>query len=316
MKYVGAKVAQAIPVLLLVTVATFLLVEFLPGDLAASIAGASATPEQIEAVRQELNLDASMPVRYVTWLGQISTGDFGRSVQTGQPVLEAIAQRLPVSLLLMTFAQVIALGIAIPVALVSALNPRGWFDRISGAISFALVSIPPFVFAVLLIFAVALNLKWLPATGYVPFSEDPLGSLKSLLLPAVALAGSLIATYHRVLRGDLRDTLQQDYLLMARAKGLNARYLLTRHALRPSSFSLITLAGLNVGRLISGAVIIEVIFALPGIGQLMVSSLFSRDFTVLQAMVLFTAVTFIVVNIGVDLLYAVIDPRVRDAKTA
>lgn len=313
MPYLRKKLLHVVPVVLLVSFATFVLIDLLPGDPAQAIAGGGATEEQLDAVREQLHLDDPMLVRYGRWLGDVATGDFGRSFQSGQPVLEAIVSRLPVSLGLMTLTMVLSLAIAIPLGVVSAYRSGGWFDRITAATSYTMISVPNFVLAVLLIYFVGLTLGWLPVSGYVPFSEDPWGSLRSLLMPAMSLAAAQVATFHRVLRSDMLTTLQQDHLLMARAKGLPTRHLLFRHALRPSSFSLLTLAGVNVGRLIGGAVIIEVIFALPGIGQLTVQALYGRDFVVLQAVILFTALTYIAVNTAVDLLYAVLDPRVRDA---
>lgn len=313
MPYLRKKLLHVVPVVLLVSFATFVLIDLLPGDPAQAIAGGGATEEQLAAVRDQLHLDDPMLVRYGRWLGDVATGDFGRSFQSGQPVLEAIVSRLPVSLGLMTLTMVLSLAIAIPLGVVSAYRSGGWFDRITAATSYTMISVPNFVLAVLLIYFVGLTLGWLPVSGYVPFSEDPWGSLRSLLMPAMSLAAAQVATFHRVLRSDMLTTLQQDHLLMARAKGLPTRHLLFRHALRPSSFSLLTLAGVNVGRLIGGAVIIEVIFALPGIGQLTVQALYGRDFVVLQAVILFTALTYIAVNTAVDLLYAVLDPRVRDA---
>lgn len=316
MAYVRSKLLHVIPVLLLVTLATFLLTSLLPGDPARTIAGPAATEEQVEFVREDLNLDRPFVVRYGQWLGGVATGDLGRSHRTGQPVLEAILQRLPVSISLMALSQLLSFLMAVPLGIIGAYRARGWFDRASTSFSYGMISVPHFVLAVVLIYVVALQLGWLPASGYTSMAAGPWPWLRSLLLPAVALAGSQVAIYHRLLRSDMLATLQQDYVLMAKAKGLPTWFILLRHALRPSSFSLVTMAGINIGRLIGGAVIIEVLFALPGIGQLTVQALYNRDYLLLQGVVLFTAVAYIVINTIVDLLYARLDPRVSHARAA
>lgn len=316
MAYVRSKLLHLVPVLLLVTLGTFLLTTLMPGDPAQTIAGSSATAEQVEFVREDLGLDQPFLVRYVSWLTDVVRGDLGRSYRTGQPVLDAIVQRLPVSISLMALSQVIAFLIAVPLGIIGAYRARGWFDRASTSFSYGMISVPHFVLAIALVWLVALQLGWLPATGYAALTDGPVTWLRHLLLPALALAGSQVAIYHRLLRGDMLTTLQQDYVLLAKAKGLPTWFILLRHALRPSSFSLVTMAGINIGRLIGGAVIIEIIFALPGIGQLLIQSLYNRDFLMLQGVVLFTAVAYIVINTAVDLLYARLDPRVSHARAA
>lgn len=311
MSYLKSRLAHLVPVLLLVTVVTFLLTALLPGDPAEIVAGAGASEEQVQVVRDQLNLDDPAPVRYLDWVSGVATGDFGRSHRNNEPVLDAILGRLPVSIELMALSQLIAFLVAVPLAIATAYRAGGWLDRTVAGVSFAAISVPHFILAMLLIYLVSLQLGWLPASGFTALSESVTGNLRSLLLPALALAGSQLAVYQRLLRSDMVSTLQQDYVLMAQAKGLPTWYVLLRHALRPSSFSLITLAGVNVGRLIGGAVIIEVLFALPGIGQLTVQSIYNRDFLMLQGVVLFTALAYLVVNTLVDVLYAVIDPRIR-----
>ncbi len=302
-------------VMFIVTFLTFILIDLLPGDPAIALIGETAQPEQIEAVRAELGLDDPVYVRYVSWLGDVVQGDLGRSFRTNQPVVDSLTQRIPVSLELMALAQIISLVIAVPLGIYSAYRPGRVVDRSSMTAGFGMIAMPPFVAALLLILIFASWLGWLPSSGYVRLTEDVFGNVKSLLLPAVTLAIGQVAVYQQLLRADMIATLQEDYVMMAKSKGLPTWHILLRHALRPSSFSLITLAGVNMGRLISGAVIVEVIFAIPGIGQALVQSIYNRDFIILQGMLLFTAAAYVFVNLAVDLMYAVLDPRARRAKT-
>ncbi|MFP4553632.1 MAG: ABC transporter permease [Actinomycetota bacterium] len=305
------KLRRLAAVLLLVTFATFALLDLLPGDPAVAIVGEGGTPEQIERVRQDLELDRPMPVRYVSWLGDVATGDLGRSHRTGQPVWQAIEQRLPVSLQLMAVAQILALAFALPLGIAAAYRPGSFLDRASMGSGYALVAMPPFILGMLLIVIFSGWLGVLPATGFVRVSGDLWGNFRTSLLPSVTLAAGLMAVYQQLLRADMILTLQKDYVLMAKAKGLRTWHILLRHALRPSSFSLVTLAGLNMGRLIGGSVIVEVLFAIPGIGQLMVQSIYTRDFIMLQGLILLVSVAYVAINMLVDLLYTILDPRVR-----
>lgn len=315
MRTVLRHLRHVVIVLFIVTFLTFILIDLLPGDPAVALIGDTAQPEQIAAVRAELGLDDPVYVRYVTWLGNVVQGDLGRSFRTSQPVSDSLAQRIPVSLELMALAQIFSLVIAVPLGIYSAYRPGRFVDRSSMTAGFGMIAMPPFVAALLLILVFASWLGWLPSSGYVRLTEDVFGNLRSLFLPALTLAIGQIAVYQQLLRADMMATLQEDYVLMAKSKGLPTWHILLRHALRPSSFSLITLAGVNMGRLISGAVIVEVIFAIPGIGQALVQSIYNRDFIILQGMLLFTAAAYVFVNLAVDLLYAVLDPRARRAKT-
>ena len=236
-------------------------------------------------------------------------------MRTGEPVLGAILARLPVSLELMLLAEIAALLIGIPLAILCAARSGGRFDRIVTGIAFAKLSIPNFMAAILLIYVFAVELRLLPATGYLPFGEDALGNLRCMVLPALTLALAEWPVLMRVLRSDMIATLQEDYIAMAKAKGLKQRRILFVHALKPSSLTLITVAGINIGRLIGGAVIVETVFALPGIGRLLLGAIYTRDFMILQGVVLFVAAGFVIVNFLVDMLYAVLDPRVRHARS-
>src|SRR5213076_2643294 len=225
-----------------------------------------------------------------------------------------LADRLPVSIELMLLAQLGALALGVPLAIVCAARSGGVFDRFMTGSAFAMLSVPAFLSAILLIYLFAVELRWLPATGYVPFAEDPIANLRFMVLPALTLALAEWPGIMRVLRSDMIATLQEDFIAMAKAKGLRSSRILLVHALKPSSLTLVTVTGINIGRLIGGALIIETIFALPGIGRLLVGAIYARDFIILQGVVLFVAVGFVIVNFVVDMLYAVLDPRIRHGR--
>jgi len=309
--FVGRRLLYLVPVLLAVSVLTFLIASLLPGDLAYVILGDQATPEKVEALRHDMGLDQPPLIRYFHWLGHILQGDFGRSFRTGQTVLQVVAERLPVSFELMILAELIGLVIGVPLAILCAARSGSAFDRFMTSTAFAMLSMPTFLSAILLIYLFAVSLRWFPATGYVPFSEDPLANLRFMVLPALTLAFAEWPGIMRVLRSDMIATLQEDYIALARAKGLTARRILFVHALKPSSLTLVTITGINIGRLIGGALIVETIFALPGIGRLIVGAIYTRDLVIMQGVVLLVASGFVIMNFVVDMLYAVLDPRIR-----
>jgi peptide/nickel transport system permease protein len=309
--FVARKLFYLLPVLFAVSLLTFLIASLLPGDLAYVILGDQATPEKVEALRRDMGLDEPIWWRYLGWLGHVLQGEFGRSFRTGQTVLQAVAERLPVSFELMLLAQLGALAIGIPLAIACAVRGGSAFDRFMTGSAFGMLSVPTFLSAILLIYLFAVELRWLPATGYVPFSEDPVGNLRSFLLPALTLALGEWPVLMRVLRSDMIATLQEDYIMMARAKGLKPSRILLVHALKPSSLTLVTVTGINIGRLIGGTVIVESIFALPGIGRLLIGAINTRDLVILQGVVLIVALGYVLMNFIVDMLYAVLDPRIR-----
>jgi peptide/nickel transport system permease protein len=307
------RAARLLVVLLVVTFLSYALLSLLPGDPVGQILGGSATREAREQLRRELGLDDPLLVRYGSWLAGLLTGDFGTSYLTGVPVLESLADRLPVTLELLAAAQLVALGIAVPVAVAAARRPGGPLDHTLTTISFGLLSTPVFVLGVVLILVFAIKLKLLPATGWTPISVDLGWNLTSVLLPAVTIALPETAVYSRLLRTDLIATLQEDHITLARARGLSPRRILWRHALRPSAISLVTAIGLNLGAMIGGAVIIETLFGLPGIGRFIVDSIFARDYLAVQGGVVLISVGYVLVNFAVDLVYAAVDPRIRRA---
>jgi peptide/nickel transport system permease protein len=309
--FVARRLVHLLPVLLAVSLLTFLIASLLPGDLAYVVLGDQATPEKVEALRHDMGLDQPIWWRYLGWLGHVLEGDFGRSFRTGQTVLEAVAERLPVSFELMILAELMGLAIGIPLAIVCAARSGGAFDHFMTGTAFGMLSVPTFLSAILLIYLFAVELRWLPATGYVPLTEDPAGNLRFFVLPALTLALAEWPGIMRVLRSDMIATLQEDYIALAKAKGLKPSRILFLHALKPSSLTLVTVTGINIGRLIGGTLIVETIFALPGIGRLLVGAIYTRDLIILQGVVLLVAAGFVVINFVVDMLYAILDPRIR-----
>jgi len=311
LSFVVRRLLAILPVLLAVSLLTFLIASLLPGDLALVILGDQATPENVAALRRDMGLDQPLWWRYLSWLGHVLQGDLGRSFRTGQTVLQAVAERIPVSLELMLMAEFIGLLIGVPVAIACAARAGGAFDRFMTGSAFAMLSMPSFLTAILLIYLFAVELRWLPATGYVPFTEEPFSNLRFFVLPALTLALAEWPGIMRVLRSDMIATLQEDYIALAKAKGLKPSRILFVHALKPSSLTLVTVTGINIGRLLGGTLIVESIFALPGIGRLLVGAIYTRDLVILQGVVLLVACGFVIVNFIVDMLYAVLDPRIR-----
>jgi len=312
--FIGRRLLYLVPVLLAVSLLTFLIAALLPGDLAYVMLGDQATPEKVAALRHQMGYDLPIWQRYLQWLGNVVLGDLGRSFRTGDLVLGAVLDRMPVSIELMILAQLTAFSIGVPLAILCAVNRGGTVDRILTGVAFGKLSMPSYMVAILLIYLFAVKLNWLPATGYVPFTEDPWGNLRSFLLPALTLGFGEWPVLMRVLRSDMIATLQEDFIAMAKAKGLRPARILLVHALKPSSLTLVTVAGINIGRLIGGALIVETIFALPGIGRLLVGAIYARDFIIMQGVVLFVAAAFVIVNFLVDMLYALLDPRIRHGR--
>lgn len=298
-------------VVLLVTFSVSLLLNFAPGSVAQTILGEEATPESVAALNASLGYDRPFIVQYLDWLWHAIRGDLGSSPITHIPVMQSIVDRIPVTLEIALLALIISLLISIPLAIISASRPDGTVDRTVSAITSVFLSVPAFVAGPLLIFAFAVNMNLFPALGWVPI-EDGLGrNLRAAFLPALAAAITEIAAFHRVLRSDLISTLREDYIAAARAKGLSGGYVMFRHAFRPSSFSLLTISGLSLARLIGGTIIVEMLFVLPGLGQFIANAVTTNDVIAVQGVVAFIALVFVVVNMVVDISYGLIDPRVR-----
>ena len=312
-----AAVGKLLGVVLIVSFLTFCLTKLLPGDPATAILGSEASnPEAVAALRAELGLDEPFLEQYASYVhGVVTDFDFGHAYSSGFEVRDLIANRLPATIELILLAQVIAVLISVPLALFSAYRADSAADRAISAGAFGLISLPSFAMAVLLVYVFAIQLGWVPAVGYDRIT-GPAGlgaNLRSVALPVTVLVTGLAAVYTRVLRSDLIATLQEDFILMARSKGLPTWHLLVRHALRPSSLSLLTVFGINFGTLIGGSVIVEHFFSIPGLGQMAIESIAKRDYLAVQGVVLVVAVAFVLVNFLVDQLYAVLDPRVRRA---
>jgi peptide/nickel transport system permease protein len=310
MNYVGKKILHLIVVVLAVTSLTFLMVDLLPGDAAYGIVGQEATLDDIHALQKELGLTENIVLRYFKWLSNAVSGNLGTSFLTHESVISAIVSRLPVTIELMLIAQIIAITLSIPCAILCAYRPQSGIDKTLTGLSLTTMSTPVFVMALVLIYLFAVKLQWLPATGYVPLKENLWLNVRSFILPALSIALVEWVPLMRVLRSDMITTLQKDYILMARSKGLPVYQILFKHALRPSLFTLLTLLGLQIGHLIGGALIVETIFALPGIGRLLVNAIFNQDTNLIQGCILVISIAYVVINFIVDILYTVIDPRV------
>lgn len=311
MRFFARRLLMLIPVLFVVTFVSFYLTALLPGDPAVVVLGPGATQTAITQERQRLGLDEGIVPRYGHYLNNLAHGDLGKSSTTKQDVTTQLGQRLPVTLELLVLSQIIAFALSVPLGILSARRPGSLLDRISTGGAFALLALPGFMLGVLLVYLFAVKLQVFPATGYTRLTDDPVQNLKGLVLPSVTLGLGSVAVYLRVLRNDMITTLQQDYITMARAKGMSPRWVLLRHALRPSTFSLLTVAGLNIGALIGGALVIESVFALPGIGLLAITAIGQRDYLTVQGVVVVAATGYVLINFLVDLLYGVADPRVR-----
>ena len=319
----GKRFLGLILVLFLVTVFTSLLLNLMPGnpvDTLLPVADENSPEVQARKaeVRERLNLDEPLYVQYGAWLGDFVSGDFGDffRVSGEDPVGDVVSDALPVSLQLMIYSQILALLVAVPLGVAAAYRAGTGFDKAANTGAFALLAVPNFVAALALAYYVGVWLNWLPPSGYVPFGEDAVEHVRRMALPAMSLAAAQIAVYMRLLRSDMVQTLQEDFIQMARSKGISDRRVLWRHALRPSSLTLLTVAGINVGTLISGAVIIEVLFTIPGLGTAIAQAIFERQYVAMQSFVAILAILYVVVNFTVDILYTVVDPRIRHARAS
>jgi peptide/nickel transport system permease protein len=310
---IGRKLLQLVAVLLAVTFFSFCLIKGLGHDPANSIIPFGSQQQKAQ-LDKDLGLDEPFLAQYGKWLGNLATGDFGKYYSTNQPVREQLNKALPVSLQLILYSQVLALVIAIPLGILTAYRAGTKLDGAVNTAAFGLLALPSFVLAFLLAIYVGARWRWLPTQGYVPFGQDPVQHFKDMALPVISLAAGQIAIYMRLLRSDMIATLQEDFITTAKAKGIPTRRVLFRHALRPSSLTLLTVAGLNVGTLIGGAVVIEVIFGLPGIGDRITKAIFKNEYVALQSYIAVIAVAYVLINFAVDLLYTVLDPRIRHGR--
>ncbi|HEV8633103.1 MAG TPA: ABC transporter permease [Chloroflexota bacterium] len=308
--YVLRRLLLMIPVALLVTVIVFTLMRLSPGDPVLVYAGEERDPESLAQIRRSLGLDRPLPFQYAAWLTRALQGDLGRSIRTRQSVLEAIAERLPATFMLGGAAVLLSVSVALVVGTLAAVKRNSALDLLATGFTLAGVSLPNFFLGLILILLFALVLRLFPPGGYVRFDQDPTGSLTRLVLPAITLASASMAVNVRQMRSSLLDVLSQDYIRTARAKGLRERAVIGKHALKNALIPVVTLIGLQIGAIIEGAVITETIFFWPGIGKLLVDSIAGRDYPVVQAVVMVSALSFMLTTLLVDLLYAYLDPRI------
>jgi peptide/nickel transport system permease protein len=304
---------RLVATLLLVTFVTFMATSLLPGDPVNALIPIEAQQDRefVEQVREEWGFNDPLLVRYGRWLGDAVRGDLGDSYVTGRPIIDEITPRLPVTGELMVVTVLLGILIGVPLGLLSGYREGSRADKVVSAVAQFGLSIPNFVLGLVLIYVFAIKLRWLPATGWTRISDSVTGNLKSVAMPAIALAVAEVAVYLRVLRSDIIGTLKENYILSARAKGLNDRFILFRHALRPSSLTLTTLIGLNIAGLITGTIVIEQLFAIPGLGRRLFSAVFQRDYMMVQGLTVLLAAAYVIINATVDFIYIAIDPRIR-----
>lgn len=313
MRGLGQRFLQMAAVLLLVAAGTFFLLDLMPGSPAIAILGTSATPEGIAKVEAELGLDKPSVERFLTWGTNAARGDLGVSYRDGENVAQAIRQRFPTSFEILILTQLLALSIAVPAALFAAARPGKRRDRALTTTSFALIAIPQFVMALTLLIIFAKQLQWFPAADFVPLNEGIFRNLRSLVLPVLSLGFPLSGIYFQVLRNDLVITMSSDHIMRTRASGFSERIILLKYALRSSSLTLLAVVGLNTAGLLGGVLIIEQIYSLPGLGRFLFDAATRRDIVKVEGAVLVIAVTYVIVNLIVDMLLRVFDPRVRAA---
>jgi peptide/nickel transport system permease protein len=306
------RLAATLPVLLLVTAGVFALLHLTPGDPVDTMMAESADATARAHLRKELGLDQPIAVQYAAWMGRVLRGDLGRSIRNGEPVIENVSRRIRPSLQLALFAMTIAVVIAFPLGIVSAVRRNTGADRIGTTFALFGICMPNFLLALLLIFVFGVTLRWLPISGYVDPMEEGFDGLRSLILPALTLGLALAAVITRTLRSSLLEALTEDYVRTARAKGLSEWMVIRGHVLKNALIPVVTVLGLQLGTLIGGAVITEYVFALPGVGRLVVDAVFARDYPLVQGVILLIALAYIASNLLVDVLYGWIDPRIRE----
>jgi len=311
LSFVLRRVLAVIPVLLIVAVLVFGLLRMVPGDPAAVIAGDAATNEQVRDIRERLGLEKPIPVQFAIWLGKLVQGDLGQSFFFKKPVADLIAQRFEPTLALGVCALVLAVSVAVPLGVLAAFRQGSWVDRLVMGLSVMGFSLPLFVLGYLLVYIFAVELEWLPVQGYARIAEGFWPFIERLILPSVALSVGYIALIARITRTSVLEVLNEDYIRTARAKGLTDREVLVRHALRNAAVPILTIIGIGLAVLIGGAVVTESVFAIPGLGRLTVEAVLSRDFPVIQALILLFSCGYLLVNLLIDIGYAFLDPRIR-----
>ncbi|MGE0714427.1 MAG: ABC transporter permease [Alphaproteobacteria bacterium] len=309
-EFVLRRLLAAIPVLLLVTLIAASIMQLVPGDPAAIIAGQGASDEQVQQIRTQLGLDRPFLLRLGEWYLGLARGDLGWSLTLNRSVVQAIVERIPVTLALSGIALLLTILVGVPAGILAALRPNSWVDQLVLTLALFGVSVPNFWLSLMLIVVFGVLVDWLPTGGYVPFAENPVEWARSLVLPSLSLALLQIGLLARITRATMLEVLRNDYVRTARAKGLPRRLVVGKHALKNVMIPVVTVIGISFGLLLSGSVVIETVYSIPGMGRLLATAIFSRDYPVIQGGLLVTAATLVLLNLVVDLLYAALDPRV------
>ena len=311
LRRLASRLVQTAAVVLIVTFATYWMLSLLPADPCFLSVGTGATEELLAECREDLNLDSGLFAQYGAWLGNMLSGDLGESYRNGIQVTDSLADKLPVTAWLVVYTTVLSLVVSIPLAMLSAVRRDTWVDRVLTGGAFSLLALPSFILGVVLALVFAAKLGWFNLGGYVGPTSGVIAHWKSLFLPVVTLTAGITPFFLRLLRSDIITTLQEDYVETARAKGLPRWWIMLRHVLRPSSFTVVTVAGLNAAQLVNGALVVEVIYDLDGMGTFLISAVFNQDFLVVQTLVALIAAGFVATNMLVDAVYPLLDPRVR-----
>ena len=309
--FLARRIAISTVTFLLITLIVFTGVRMIPGDPARVLAGTDADEAGLQEIRAKYGLTDPIPVQYVRWLTLALQGDLGESIRTREPVVKTVAMKLPITMQLAAFALVIAIGIAIPAGIFSAIRRNTVWDLLANAVSLCGVSIPSFWLGIMLILFLSVRLHVLPASGFVPFFDDPLGNLQRMIMPAFVLGAALAAVLMRQTRNSMIEVLSANYIRTAYSKGLAERVVVFRHALRNGLIPIVTILGLQMGTLMGGAVVTEQIFVVPGFGRLIVEAVFTRDYPLVQGVVLITASAYVLINLLVDVSYSLMNPRIR-----
>lgn len=309
--YFLRRLLMAVPVMFFVAVFVFLLLRLTPGDPAQTIAGDQATPQQLAAIRDSLGLNQPLATQFVTWIGNLLQGNFGQSLISRKPVLEMIGQRVGPTFALAVVAMGLTVIISLPLGVIAAWRHGGWIDRLTMSMSVVGFSVPIFVIGYVLIGIFAVNLRWFPVQGYSPPSEGLLAFFHRILLPGLALSSIYIALVSRMTRASMLEVLREDYVRTARAKGLPELLVLFRHALRNAAIPILTVIGTGFAMMVSGVVVTETVFNIPGLGRLVVDAVLARDYPLIQGIILLIAGAYVLINLFIDLSYAVTDPRIR-----
>jgi len=310
-RFILRRLALALPTLFVIALFVFSLQALLPGDAATSLSGEDRDPAAIAAIRARYRLDDPLPIRFTAWLADLASGDFGVSIRTGLPIGQMLAQRIPVTLELALLAMLIALAIGVPAGIVSALKRGTIWDSVANGVALVGISVPNFWAGIMLILTFAVMLRWLPSGGFVSLSESVSGNLATLIMPAIVLSSATAAIVMRHTRSAMLTAMREDYIRTARAKGVPERTVVLKHAMRNALVPVITLGTLQFGELLAGAVLTEQVFGIPGFGKMLVDGVFGRDYAVVQAVVLCTAVGFLLMTLLADVLYFLVNPKLN-----